>query len=108
MYTEAMRVAGWIEQFFTAEALNGFLAFRGIGPTAKPYAVVDFAHMRARRFRAQVTRVFIEMQVFLETKNVFDFAKVREGTLAYCTVWHIAKQLLLMVTQDETAMTPLT
>ena len=101
LYTEAMRVAGWIEQFFTAEAFHDFLAFRGVDPAAKPYAVVYFAHMRARRFHVQVTRVFIEMQALPETKNVFDFAKVHDGTLAYCTVWDITKQLLLLAPQDE-------
>jgi hypothetical protein len=101
LYTEAMRVAGWIEHCFNAKALNGFWAFRGAGPAAKPYAAVYFAHMRARRFHVQVIRVFIEMQVLPETKDVFDFAKVHDGTLAYCTVWDITKQLLLLVPQDE-------
>jgi hypothetical protein len=57
--------------------------------------------MRARRFHAQVTREFIEMQVLPETMNVFYLPKVHDGTLAYCTIWHIAKQLLLLVPQDE-------
>ena len=36
-----------------------------------------------------------------DTKDVFDFAKVHDGTLAYCTVRHIGKQLLLLAPQDE-------
>ena len=41
---------------------------------------------------------------FPETKDVFDFAKVHDGPLVYCTVWDITKQLLLLVPQDEIHM----
>eukprot|EP00974_Lingulodinium_polyedra_P069888 6762997-Lingulodinium_polyedra.AAC.1 len=41
------------------------------------------------------------MQALPETENVFDFSKAGDGTLAYCTVWHLSKHLLMLVPGDE-------
>ena len=97
IYGDVLRIASQLERYFSDDLLYGCYGLGGLYLSIEgPEVLVYFAHIRARRFNAQVTHVFVHINdgAEEEPEEHFHFGVEENGLLAYCTVWHVAKQLI--------------
>ena len=102
-YGNVLQVASQLERYFSDDLLYGCygLGQRDLSTSSEgPEVLVNFAHIRARRYNAQVAHVFVDIRDG-PCEGQFIFGVEDNDLLAYCTVWHIAKQLVASIGMDD-------